>query len=363
MNQYIGNKHALIEDWQLSNSSVITVGADEIRPTAINWLMPGYLARGMLHLMAGKPGVGKTTLALELAATVSRGGIFPDGSEMPASKVLIWSGEDHIDSVLLPRLIVANADRSRIKFIEETQVDSSGERRPFNAATDIPKLKECAAKMGNVGLIIIDSVKSAIKTDSNSNVDVRRGLQPLVDLAAETNCVVLGLTHLTKGTAGKDPLERVTGSIAFGGLPRIVFLVSQDESKVGKERRRVITRAKSNIGPDGGGFYFEVVETEFVEDDVFSASKIVWKEAAQGTAAEILSSLERDSDPEKHSAINKAVEFLENELTPANVSATEIFRRGEENGIAKSAIYRAKKAVGVISLKRNDGWEWILPAK
>jgi predicted ATP-dependent serine protease len=42
--------------------------AASIAPQAIEWLWPGWLARGRLHLLAGQPGAGKTTLALEFAA-------------------------------------------------------------------------------------------------------------------------------------------------------------------------------------------------------------------------------------------------------------------------------------------------------
>ena len=44
--------------------------------------------------MAGAPGTGKTTAAGALAATLSIGGRWPDGSRSPVGDALIWSGED-----------------------------------------------------------------------------------------------------------------------------------------------------------------------------------------------------------------------------------------------------------------------------
>ena len=41
-----------------------------------------------------------------------------------------------------------------------------------------------------------------------------------VDFAKASDIAVLGIGHLTKGTAGKDPLERLNGSGAFGRLAR-----------------------------------------------------------------------------------------------------------------------------------------------
>ena len=48
------------------------------------------------------------------AATISAGGRWPDGSRPDRANVLIWSGEDDVKDTLIPRLIAAGADRSRI---------------------------------------------------------------------------------------------------------------------------------------------------------------------------------------------------------------------------------------------------------
>ena len=55
-----------------SNSLILTPAAD-IKPVPIHWLWPGRIARGKLSLLVGHPGVGKSQLALVLAATVSQG--------------------------------------------------------------------------------------------------------------------------------------------------------------------------------------------------------------------------------------------------------------------------------------------------
>jgi hypothetical protein len=79
--------------------------ATEIRPEPISWLWPGWLARGKLQILAGAPGCGKTTIALKFAATITKGGTWPDNSRAPISNVLIWSGEDDPKDTLLPRLL------------------------------------------------------------------------------------------------------------------------------------------------------------------------------------------------------------------------------------------------------------------
>jgi RecA-family ATPase len=101
-----------------------------------------------------------------------------------------------------------------------------------------------------VALLIVDPIVSAVMGDSHKNGEVRRGLQPLVDLAARHACALIGITHYSKGTTGRDPLERVTGSLAFGAVARVVMGTAKPTGP-GEPRRLV--RAKSNLEPYGGG--------------------------------------------------------------------------------------------------------------
>ena len=98
--------------------NVELVLAEAIEPTPIDWLWDGWLAKGKLQVLAGQPGTGKTTLAIALAAITSIGGVWPDGSQATAGNVVIWSGEDDPADTLVPRLIAAGADRSRIYFVK-----------------------------------------------------------------------------------------------------------------------------------------------------------------------------------------------------------------------------------------------------
>ena len=56
--------------------------------------------------------------------------------------------------------------------------------------------------------------------NSHNNAESRNGMQPVIDFAKSSDIAVIGIGHLTKGTVGKDPLERINGSGAFGALPR-----------------------------------------------------------------------------------------------------------------------------------------------
>jgi putative DNA primase/helicase len=175
----------------------------------IDWLWHGFIARGKLQIIAGLPEGGKTTIALYMAATVSIGGYWPDGTRAPIGNVLIWTSEDGIADTIKPRLIQMGADIKRIKIIA-AQRGPDGKERPFNPATDMPLLAEAVKAIGGAALAIIDPIVAAIgaKTDSHKNTETRCALQPVIDFANAARCAVLGITHLTKGSSGKDPTER-----------------------------------------------------------------------------------------------------------------------------------------------------------
>lgn len=231
----------------------IRILASDIEPELIDWLWGGWLARSKLHILAGSPSVGKSTLAMDLAARISSGSEWPDGTRASPARVVVWSGEDEPADTLIPRLSVAGADLTMITFI--TGVTKGEAKRSFDPASDMPALETTITEIGGCALLIIDPVVSAAAGDSHKNSETRRGLQPLVDLGAKHRTAIIGIHHFSKGTAGRDPLERFNGSLAFGAIPRIGLVASKSPVRgAEKSARRVIMRAKSNIGPDDGGF-------------------------------------------------------------------------------------------------------------
>ena len=207
-----------------THPKVITfLRGDGITPEPIHWLWEGWLARGKMHILGGAPGTGKTSIALALAATVTLGGKWPDARPCRLKgEVAIWSGEDEPKDTLAPRLLLSGADMSRVHFI--TQVHEEAGPRAFDPAKDMDALQNELPNVGQVRLLIVDPIVLAIIGDSHKNAEVRRSLQPLADLGTRLNYAVLGITHFTKGTRGRDPVERITGSLAFGAAPRVVMV-------------------------------------------------------------------------------------------------------------------------------------------
>lgn len=334
---------------------VLACGSD-LNPTPIRWLWPGWLALGKLHILAGAPGQGKTTIALAMAATVTLGGCWPDGARSALGNVLIWSGEDDPADTLLPRLLAMGAERQRCHFIKGTRGED-GSINPFDPATDLPGLRDAIAAIGGISLLIVDPVVSAVTGDSHKNTEVRRALQPLVDMADACNCAVLGITHFAKGGQGTDPAQRVVGSVAFTAVARVVMVAAKVKGEEGEDAR-ILARSKSNIGRDDGGFEYHLEQREPLPG--IQASCIAWGQAVEGSARELLS----DPNESQQEETSDAAELLRGELDALlwtdSETATQPLKAA---GFSKKQIWQASKKVGVERRKdgMKGGWLWRLP--
>ena len=339
--------------------TTIMLNAETLEMETIEWLWLHWLALGKLHLIAGAPEAGKTTIALAFAAAISAGDYWPDGTRAHAGNVLIWTSEDSLADTIKPRLVRMGADLSRIKFVYQQRA-ADGKTRPFNPATDMASLTVAAAAIkGGVALLIIDPIVAAIgaKTNSHNNAETRNSLQPVVDFAQAINCAVLGISHFTKGTGGKDPIERVTGSLAFGALPRIVFAAAKTDETAEGENPRIFVRAKSNIGPGGGGYGYDIDAAPLLERPDIIATRIVWLESIEGSAKELLDAA--GPQEERKSKTEMAEGFLRMAIKPGEKRMqTELQEEATQCGISQSTLQRAKKAAKVTSVRENDKWWW-----
>jgi putative DNA primase/helicase len=338
--------------------------ASSLKIVPIRWLWPGWLARGKLQILAGAPGTGKTTIAVSLAATVSSAGRFPCGTPANTGNVLIWTGEDDPADTLAPRLVASGADLANVFFVRGTV--QNGEPRSFDPGRDIGLLVQEAKRIGNVQLLIVDPVVSAIVGDGHKANDVRRGLQPLVDLAQTLDCAVLGITHFSKGSTGRDPLERVMGSQAFGALARVVLVAAKEvSSEEDAPPRRFVARAKSNIGPDGGGFDYQLLQTELESHEGVVAAYVEWQGPIQGSARELLGAVEvEEATGDDGNERNDAKLFLTSLLSDGPVPVTRIKVDATGAGYSWRTIERAKRDAGIEARKLGlkDGWVWALPS-
>ncbi|MGI8830855.1 MAG: AAA family ATPase, partial [Candidatus Limnocylindria bacterium] len=320
----------------LNGPGPVLVNLASVQRERVEWLWPGRLARGKLHMLDGDPGLGKSTTALDLAARLSRGATMPDGSPASApAGVVILSAEDGVADTIRPRLEAAGADLARIVALTAI-VDADGERMP-GLPVDLPAV-EAGIRKVDAALVIIDPLMAYLPSDVNAHrdQDVRRALAPLSALAERTRAASVAIRHLNK-TSGGHALYRGGGSIGIIGAARVGLLVARDPDD---DTRRVVAVTKSNLAAEPPSLAFRLVE-----DAEIGVARVEWLGESEHGASALLAA--RTDDPDEGSALAEAVEVLRTILADGPVSAKEAEREAYDAGVTRATLLRARKAAGV----------------
>lgn len=329
----------------------------DVKPERLQWLWPGRLPTGKIATLDGDPGLGKSTLALDIAATVTNGGPWPDGGhcEHPGD-VLLLSGEDGLADTVAPRAIAAGADTSRIHAIEgKSAIDPDTGERYLQSITlaDVLMLKEAMARVG-AALLIVDVLMAFLPggVDAHKDQDIRRVLTALSKAADTSGCTVLLLRHLNK-TKGADPLYRGGGSIGIVGAARSGLLVTADPND---PARRVLATVKSNLAQMPTALAYRLADSP-----EHGVARVQWDGTVNYQAAELLAGPSVDEDNDR----SDVDDWLTTLLKAGPVESAEVYKAADAAGFSKDKAKRAKKRIGVKAYKSSgDGpWMWTLETK
>lgn len=219
----------------------------------MEWLWRRVLPKGKLTIWEGDPDKGKSTITLDVAARVTTGRAMPgtDGESEEPGSVLIVAGEDDYADTIKPRMIAAGGDDSRVILLPLKR-DEKGAIIPLTLPSGIERIRRAvqAAKEDghDVKLIIIDPITNYLgeKGYTGSDVDVRKALFPLGELAAELGAALLVVRHLNKNGELKSAMYRGSGSIAFTGAARSTFVVAEHHELIDT---LVLCPVKANLVP------------------------------------------------------------------------------------------------------------------
>lgn len=260
--------------------------AHTITPRIVRWLWDDRIALGTISLLAGREGLGKSTLAYWLCARITRGELPGDYYQTPRP-VLVAATEDSWEHTIVPRLIAAGADTRRVGRIDV--VDPLGHAVPLSMPNDLDALGQ-AVLDHHIGMILLDPLMSRLnaKLDTHNDADVRRALEPLAELTARTDCSILGLIHHNK-SGSTDPLNAVMGSKAFTAVARSVHTVLDDPDD-DDGNTRLFGTVKNNLGRTDVGTLTFTLHTHILdtEDGPAATSKIVFGEPRRDRIADAM---------------------------------------------------------------------------
>jgi hypothetical protein len=189
------------------------------------WAVPDVLPEGVT-ILAGKPKIGKSWLALGLGVAVGSGGHALGKIAVEPGEALYMGLEDNV--------------RRLQKRMRKMLAGGEAPRR-LEVTTDWPQLDEGGVealdgwldKRPDARLVVVDTLKKIRPREAS-----RRGvydldyeaLEPLIPLASARGVAILVVHHLRKLEAG-DPLDMISGSTGLTGGVDGAMVLKRDRGK------------------------------------------------------------------------------------------------------------------------------------
>ena len=225
-------KHNIIK---LENTIIATLNsqvkaADRVNTgfKEFNRILGGGLVRGSAILIAGEPGIGKSTLLLQFAALISQ----TDGDS------LYVSGEESIEQIQM------RAMRLRL----------SGENLQLISSVSLAAILEVTKENPDIKVMVVDSIQTIkddlINSAPGTVTQVKNCAIRLINLAKKSGISLLIIGHITKDgqIAGPKVLEHMVDTVIY---------FEGDQT----QQFRIVRTIKNRYGPTNEIGIFEMNST------------------------------------------------------------------------------------------------------
>jgi hypothetical protein len=308
----------------------------------VKWLQQGRIPAGMMTILAGREGIGKSTVSLDIAAKITQGTLEGRYFGKPRN-VILCATEDSWEHTIIPRLRAVGADLDRVFHIAVQ--DENGGFRAISAPGDIRAIEE-AIQQSEPALMLIDPIMAVIdgKIDTHVQAQVQQGLEPLTKMCERTMMAALGLIHVNKSTT-TDALNSVMGSKAFTSLPRSVLYCIADP---GDDGQFLFTHEKCNVGPKQNSLTYRLSsvridldpsEVDEGDEPFITTSRVIWGGEDERKASDVLAEANADKS---HGKLRKEIkDYLDSQA--GCVSALEIVGEFEDIDVTRANIDQTLK--------------------
>ena len=324
----------------------------DVAAKPVKWLWEPYIPLGMVSMISGDPGAGKSYVALALAAVVTAGTRHGGRQDEPGG-VLYMTLENPLAEVMRPRLDSLGGDPSRFWVVNGTVYggEDAADDRGIITFSDLDLLDE-TIQTNSIRLVVIDPLTSFFGEGKNMNhsTDTRPVFDRLAQMAERHNLAVLVIRHNNKQMGGKS-IYRGGGSIDMTGAVRCEMLAAITPEN---PEQRALAHIKTNIGPQGR------TQGYVIEADGQGGARFTWTGELAVTAEELNAVPEA---PEARTRQDEAREWLINLLRDGSLSQKEVEERADAAGLKWRTVRRAKDDCRTIKSRKASmaaGWIWYL---
>jgi hypothetical protein len=191
----------------------------------IGFVIPGYIAEG-LTVLAGRPKVGKSWLALGWATSVATGGVALGSIAVEQGDALYLGLEDNL--------------RRLRRRLDQTLAGAPWPRR-LHLATECPRLGnggpeaietwiDSVDRPRFVGIDVFTQIRPPRRSKTDLYVDDYQAITPLKELADNHGIAIVAVMHLNKREEPTDPFDAVSGTTGITAAADTVLILTRTTS-------------------------------------------------------------------------------------------------------------------------------------
>lgn len=315
-----------------NNELRLTTWADldkKIGPISFTW--DKWLPNGLLTILAGLSGEGKSTVALYVGGCVTDGLNFPDGSQSPITGgTVLWCESESAQAINLERakkwqLNIANFLTPFPDGLTDINLDNRAHQAAIIEKAHLPGVK----------LVIVDSLSGANSKREN-DTEVKAVTEFLSGLARDTGKPILLTHHLRKKgllDTNTITLDRLRGSSAIVQEARVIWALDKPNPNTTQLRLSMI---KNNLGRFSNPLGLEIDEAG-------------------------LKFGEPPQEPRPETKVDKAVDLIMALLQREPVPSAKMEDELHQAGFSDRTIKAAREALKIEPIRMKERWYWSLP--
>jgi len=324
----------------------------DLEPQAFEPLWAGRVNLGTVTLIEGRKGLGKSTLATAIAASICGGPALPGQTRRIKGRVCWAGGEEDLARAVRPRLVAAGAKLQSVWYPQMAGVP--GRAMPLDLPGQGPRLQKWCEQY-EPRLIVLDPLSSHCQAgwSLNDEQQARTIMESLGATAAACSIAVIAIRHCRKSTIGPVGDQGI-GSVAIAAAARSVLRVDPHPDQKGFQ---VLSQVFSSFGPVSRSLVYQISPHK-------GGVRIKWQ-GESDLEADQLAEVAGDQGERDERADARAV--LISSIGSEWTQAATVMAEARAAGIGERRLRSAKAELRIpsrrISVAGQSWWEWGPPVE
>lgn len=248
----------------------ITLISDTTKVTDIKWQIKHWFEQGALSIIAGMPGMGKTTLSIAIAVLNAlklpiwtekeNNNQQPDSGSVPPppkgdGRPSLYVCFERKKQSAINKIFACGGNLKNISIMDKIKIGDK-EYQPDFSKKDHLEIILNEILTNKYAFIILDPLVNLELDGQNKNEAVRKKMESILSKMENSTTCLLGVMHLKKDRKFSDDLGSIRGASEWENVASCVHKIKELKDEAGL----ILTRLKVNESSQGtkGGLQFKI---------------------------------------------------------------------------------------------------------